>query len=131
MKKVAMIMAAATLCAACGQKQEKLPALDLSFLDTSVAPGQDFYQFATGGWQAAHPLPAEYARYGSFDVIGENTQKQLNDLFISMTKMNAEPGSVDQKISDLYKMALDSLTRNTLGAEPIKPYIAEIQAIES
>ena len=130
-KNVFMIMAAATLCAACGTKQEKLPALDLSYLDTSVSPGQDFYQFATGGWQAAHPLPAEYSRYGSFDVIGENTQKQLNDLFISMTKMNAAPGSVDQKISDLYKMALDSLTRNNLGAEPIKPYIAEIQAVES
>ena len=130
-KTLTMIMAAAALCAACGQKQEKLPALDLSYLDTSVSPGEDFYQFATGGWQAAHPLPAEYSRYGSFDVIGENTQKQLNDLFVSMTKMNAEYGSVDQKISDLYKMALDSLTRNDLGAEPIRPHILRIQAVES
>ena len=130
-KTLTMIMAAAALCAACGQKQEKLPALDLSYLDTSVSPGEDFYQFATGGWQAAHPLPAEYSRYGSFDVIGENTQKQLNDLFVSMTKMNAEYGSVDQKISDLYKMALDSLTRNDLGAEPIRPYILRIRAVES
>ena len=130
-KTLTMIMAAAALCAACGQKQEKLPALDLSYLDTSVSPGEDFYKFATGGWQAAHPLPAEYSRYGSFDMIGENTQKQLNDLFVSMTKMNAEYGSVDQKISDLYKMALDSLTRNDLGAEPIRPYILRIQAVES
>ena len=130
-KTLTMIMAAAALCAACGQKQEKLPALDLSYLDTSVSPGEDFYKFATGGWQAAHPLPAEYSRYGSFDVIGENTQKQLNDLFVSMTKMNAEYGSVDQKISDLYKMALDSLTRNDLGAEPIRPYILRIRAVES
>ena len=130
-KTLTMIMAAAALCAAYGQKQEKLPALDLSYLDTSVSPGEDFYKFATGGWQAAHPLPAEYPRYGSFDVIGENTQKQLNDLFVSMTKMNAEYGSVDQKISDLYKMALDSLTRNDLGAEPIRPYILRIRAVES
>ena len=130
-KTLTMIMAAAALCAACGQKQEKLPALDLSYLDTSVSPGEDFYKFATGGWQAAHPLPAEYSRYGSFDVIGENTQKQLNDLFVSMTKMDAEYGSVDQKISDLYKMALDSLTRNDLGAEPIRPYILRIRAVES
>ena len=130
-KHIAMIMAAATLCAACGQKQEKSPALDLSYLDTSVSPGQDFYRYATGGWQDAHPLPAEFSRYGSFDVISENTQKQLNDLFISMTKMNAAPGSVDRKISDLYKMALDSLTRNQLGAEPVQPYIAEIQSVGS
>ena len=126
-----MMMAAAVLASACSQKQEKLPALDLASLDTSVSPGQDFYQYATGGWQKAHPLPAEYSRYGSFDAIGENTQKQLNDLFAEMAKMTAEKGSVDQKISDLYKMALDSLTRNQLGAEPIKPYIAEIQAVSS
>ena len=130
-KTMIMMMAAAVLASACGQKQEKLPALDLASLDTSVSPGQDFYQYATGGWQKAHPLPAEYSRYGSFDAIGENTQKQLNDLFAEMAKMTAEKGSVDQKISDLYKMALDSLTRNQLGAEPIKPYIAEIQAVSS
>ena len=131
MKKMVMIMAAAALFAACGQQEKKQPALDMSFLDTSVAPGEDFYRFATGGWQDAHPLPAEYSRYGSFDVIGENNQKQLNDLFVSMTKMKAEPGSVDQKISDLYKMALDSLTRNNLGAEPVKPYIEQIMAVGS
>ncbi len=130
-KTMIMMMAAAVLASACSQKQEKLPALDLASLDTSVSPGQDFYQYATGGWQKAHPLPAEYSRYGSFDAIGENTQKQLNDLFAEMAKMTAEKGSVDQKISDLYKMALDSLTRNQLGAEPIKPYIAEIQAVSS
>ena len=133
MKKVyIMFMASAMLLASCGQKQqEKLPALDLGYLDTTVTPGQDFYQYATGGWQKSHPLPAEYSRYGSFDAIAENTQIQLNDLFAEMAKMNAEKGTVDQKISDLYKMALDSLTRNSLGAEPIKPYIAEIQAVSS
>ena len=48
-----------------------------------------------------------------------------------MTTENPEPGTVDQKITDLYKMALDSTTRNALGAEPIKPYIAQIQAIKN
>ena len=48
-----------------------------------------------------------------------------------MATLQAEPGTVDQKIADLYKMALDSTTRNTLGAQPIQPYIAEIQAVAS
>ena len=132
MKKVFVIMAAALFIGACGQKgQDKVPALDMSYLDTTVSPGEDFYRYATGGWQDAHPLPAEYSRYGSFDVLSETTQTQLNELFAEMTKISAPRGSVDQKISDLYKMALDSLTRNQLGAAPIQPYIAEIQAVSS
>ena len=117
--------------AACGPKAEKAPALDLSNLDTTVSPKVDFYQYATGGWQQKNPLRPEFSRFGSFDVISETTQKQLNELFESMVDMKAKRGSVDQKISDLYKMALDSTTRNALGAEPIKPYIAEIQAVDS
>ena len=117
--------------ASCGQQAEKAPALDLSNLDTTVSPKVDFYQYATGGWQVKNPLRPEFARFGSFDVIAENNQKQLNDLFESMLDMKAEKGSVDQKISDLYKMALDSTTRNALGAEPIKADIARIQAVNS
>ena len=115
--------------AACAPKGA--PALDITDLDTSVSPKEDFYQYATGGWQAKNPLKPEFSRYGSFDAIAERTQENLNALFESMTTMNAEKGTVEQKISDLYKMALDSTTRNNLGAEPIKPYIAEIQALKN
>ena len=123
-----MAIAAITSCA---PKGEKAPALDLSDLDTTVSPKADFYQYATGGWQVKNPLRPEFSRYGSFDAIRERTQENLNALFESMTTLEAKAGSVDQKISDLYKMALDSTTRNALGAKPIEPYIAEIQAIET
>ncbi|MBR4827162.1 MAG: M13 family metallopeptidase, partial [Bacteroidales bacterium] len=131
MKKSALILMALCFIASCGQSGPVAPAIDLSDLDTTVSPKVDFYQYATGGWQAKNPLKPEFSRYGSFDAIGEQTQKNLNDLFVSMTTLKAKPGTVEQKISDLYKMALDSTTRNALGAEPIKPYIAEIQAVAS
>ena len=115
--------------AACGPKGA--PALDLANLDTSVSPKEDFYQYSTGGWQEKNPLRPEFSRYGSFDALREKAQENLNALFESMTTSNAAFGTVEQKISDIYKMALDSTTRNALGAEPIKPYIAEIQAINS
>lgn len=127
-KKIAILMSLLSF-AACGPKGA--PALDLTDLDTSVSPKVDFYQYSTGGWQAKNPLRPEFSRYGSFDALREQAQKNLNEMFESMATLEAERGSVEQKISDLYKMALDSTTRNKLGAEPIQPYIAEIQAVTS
>ena len=124
-------MMASMAIVSCAPKGEKAPALDLSNLDTTVSPKVDFYKYATGGWQVKNPLRPEFSRFGSFDVISETNQKQLNELFESMVDMKAAKGSVDQKISDLYKMALDSTTRNALGAEPIRPYLAEILAVDS
>ena len=120
----------ATIVAAAGCKNAA-PALDLKNLDKSVSPKEDFYAYSTGGWQKRNPLKPEFARFGSFDFIAENTREQLNELFSSMTRMETEPGSVEQKISDLYKMGLDSASRNAAGAAPILGYISEIQAIDS
>ena len=128
MKKFSYLMISLLTLAGCAQRTGA-PALDLTDLDTTVSPKVDFYQYATGGWQVKNPLKPEFSRYGSFDAIAERTQENLNALFESMTTLKAKKGSVDQKISDLYKMALDSTTRNALGADPIQPYIQEIQAI--
>ena len=129
MKKTIAILMSLLSFAACGPKGA--PALDLTDLDTSVSPKEDFYQYSTGGWQAKNPLRPEFSRFGSFDALREQAQENLNALFESMTTMETERGTVEQKISDLYKMALDSTTRNALGAEPIQPYIAEIKAVKT
>jgi len=130
MKKSIIFMMSILAFAACAPKSGA-PALDLSNLDTTASPKVDFYQYATGGWQAKNPLRPEFSRYGSFDALREQAQENLNTLFESMTSMKTKPGSVEQKISDLYKMALDSTTRNSLGAAPIQPYIAQIEAVTS
>ncbi|MBQ3712161.1 MAG: M13 family metallopeptidase [Bacteroidales bacterium] len=129
MKKAFLLMIPFLMLAACQPKGEKVPALDLSNLDTLVAPGDDFYAYATHGWQVNNPLAPEFSRFGSFDQLRENNVVRLNDLFASMTTMKTKPGSVDRKIVDLYKQGLDSLRLNEEGAEPIKPYIAELYAV--
>ena len=97
----------------------KVPAIDPSNFDLSVAPNADFYQYATGGWQKKNPLKPEFSRYGSFDVLRENNEKRINQLFQEMTRLETTPGSVEQKIADLYKMGLDSTRLNAEGAAPL------------
>ena len=122
-------MAATTLCACA--KQEKTPAINPENLDTTVAPGEDFYQYSTGGWQKNNPLKPEYSRYGSFDVLAENNEIRVNELFNGLKSIKAEKGSVEQKIADLYTMGLDSARLNSEGIEPVRPYIEKLESIKS
>ncbi|WP_369808894.1 M13 family metallopeptidase [uncultured Alistipes sp.] len=113
------------------QNNPKTPAIDLANFDTEVAPDADFYQYATGGWQKLNPLKPEYSRYGSFDMLRDNNEKRINELFADMTARKTAPGSVEQKISDLYKMGLDSARLNAEGAAPIKAAVEKILAIDN
>ena len=135
MKKLTFILASALLMTACAttqsEKQEGVPAIDKTNFDESIVRNDDFYQWATGGWQEKNPLKPEYSRYGSFDVLRENNEIRINDLFNEMTKTEAEFGSVEQKISDLYKMGLDEERLNAEGAEPIRQALNYILSINS
>ncbi|MBO4611239.1 MAG: M13 family metallopeptidase [Bacteroidales bacterium] len=129
-KFIAMIIASAALAASCAnQNREKVPGFDLNNLDTSVAPGADFYQYSTGGWQKNNPLKPEFARYGSFDVLSENNEIRLNEIFKDLTTLKAKKGSDEQKLADLYTQGLDSLRLNAEGAEPIQKLLAELGAV--
>ena len=129
MKKLMIAMLPA-LAVACGNPETETSALDLTNLDTSVSPADDFYRYATGGWQKKNPLKPEYSRYGVMDILSENNQKRLNDLFKSMGQSSPMPGSVEQKISDLYKMGLDSVRLNSEGAAPIKSLLGQILSVK-
>lgn len=134
MKKVCFIMipvvmAAIGSCASNRDSNRGIPAIDLANLDTTISPKDDFYQYATGGWQKNHPLKPEYSRYGSFDVLRENNEIRLNELFQGLTSLKTTEGSVQQKIADLYKMGLDSTRLNADGVSPVLPYLEELEEI--
>ena len=133
MKRLTFILATALMMTACANvdKQAGVPAIDQNNFDESIVRNDDFYQWATGGWQEKNPLKPEYSRYGSFDVLRENNEIRINDLFNEMTKSEAEFGSVEQKISDLYKMGLDEERLNAEGAEPIRKALDYILSINS
>ncbi|MCR5547801.1 MAG: M13 family metallopeptidase [Bacteroidales bacterium] len=123
-----MLAGAAAAIAGCAGKT-KTPAIDLANLDTATAPGTDFYQYATGGWQKNNPLKPEYSRYGSFDILGENNQIRVNDLFKGLAGTKAPKGSEAQKIADLYTMGLDSVRLNEEGAAPLKAALKELESV--
>ena len=129
MKKILLFMIPLMLLAACKPERDKIPAIDPTDMDLSVAPGADFYRYVNGGWMQKNPLKPEYARFGSFDVLNENNEIRLNELFQSMTTLKARKGSVEQKISDLYKQGLDSLRLNAEGSAPLRKYLDEIYAV--
>ncbi len=115
--------------AGCAGKEKKVPAIDLANLDTAVAPNEDFYQYATGGWQKNNPLKPEFSRYGSFDVLNERNQERLKELFADM-KPGAPAGSVEQKIGDLYRLGMDSVKLNGDKLLPIHGDLAAANSAE-
>ena len=75
-------------------------------------------------------MKPEYARYGSFDVLAENNQKQMRELIDELEKAENEPGSVAQKVGDLYKMGLDSVRLNKEGVSPISEALKNIASLD-
>lgn len=101
--------------------------IDLSNLDKSARAADDFYQYACGGWMEKNPLPAAYSRYGSFDVLGEENNKRINGILDELLHGTYQKGTTEQKLSDLYKLAMDSVRRN---ADGVKPAMGIIQQME-
>ena len=122
-----LALAAVISCRQTEKDMEK--ALDPANLDLAVAPGDDFYRYATGGWMKAHPLKPEYARYGVMNEISDNNEKRLRELFENLGMSSPVPGSEAQKIDDLYMMGLDSARLAEEGAKSLERQLSEIEAI--
>ena len=128
-----LVTVAMLTLASCGNKPAPLTAgIDLADLDTTAVPGNDFYQYACGGWMKAHPLTAEYSQFGTFNELRENNRKQLHDIITSLAAPEAEntPGSIEQKIGDLYNIAMDSTRLNSEGMEPVRTDMGAIRVIK-
>ena len=91
----------------------------------------DFYEYACGGWMKANPLPAAYSRYGSFDRLQEDNDKRINGILAELQNNTYAKGTLEQKLSDLYKLAMDSVRRNQEGVAPLMPLIKRLEAAKT
>ena len=131
--KAKLMIAAVSLAALAGCSSDKSlkSGIDLSNMNTSVNAGDDFYEYACGGWMEKNPLPAAYSRYGSFDVLGEDNNKRINGILDELLKQTYEQGTPEQKLSDLYKQAMDSVKRDQDGVAPAMDIINRMEAAKA
>ena len=131
MKRLFPAMAFASMAiAAVGQSQQKT-GIDLVNLNKSVSPAEDFYEYACGGWMKQHPLPPAYSRYGSFDLLAEDNNKRINSILSELQQKSFTKGSTEWKLSELYKLAMDSVRRNKDGVKPVMPIIKKMEAAKT
>ena len=131
MKKILFSLAAFMLMTTACTTQQQTTGIDLANLDTTAVPQNDFYQYACGGWMAANPLTPEYSRFGSFDKLGLNNLEQVNGLIQGLAAKKHKQGSVEQKIGDLYNLAMDTARRNQEGIAAVQKTLDEIEAIST
>lgn len=125
-----MIVVAGMNFSSCTEKKgtSTVDGLDPANMDTTVLPGKSFYQYATGGWQMNNPIPDEYARYGSFDKLRAENQRQIQTLIEELGAKENPAGTNAQKVGDLYSLGMDSVKLNQDGAAPIQAQLKEIAA---
>jgi Predicted metalloendopeptidase len=129
MKKIILSMAIASMSVAASAQLQS--GIKLDNLNQSVKAGDDFYQFACGGWMKNNPLPAAYARFGSFDQLAQDNNVRINNILKDLLEKDFPTGTNEQKMSDYYKLAMDSVRRNHEGVKPVMPLIREIEAAKT
>ena len=131
----ALTLAATTALTGCvadkGTKAEEPRGINLAYMDTTVSPKDDFFRFVNGKWLDSTEIPSDRTTWGSFNELRQKTDADALALLEAASQNeNLDPNSDQAKAVYLYKTIMDTVTRNEQGIEPIKPYLAKIEAIQ-
>ena len=144
--KVAFLSLAALYCFnSCKEepKPEKevitnAPGIDLSYMDTTVSPKDDFFKYVNGTWLENTKIPDDRTSWSSFNELRKKTDLDALGILQSVMSTNKDlksieilPGSDQEKVVHLYQTIMDTISRNKQGISPILPYIEKINAISN
>jgi putative endopeptidase len=116
---------------ACKQEIPKSKSIDLADLDTTVSPAADFDNYANGGWKKRFPIPDEKSRFGSFDLLADSGELQVQTLITEIASQKQDPGTIGQKIADFYNTGMDTAKIERDGLAPVQPILDQIDAIQT
>ncbi len=141
MNKLILSAAALLVLAACGQEpatevvtEAAAPlrsGIDISYLDSNVKPGDDFFAYVNGKWVEETEMPADKSRYGTFDILRDESQDNVKAIIEMSATGDFAKGSDEQKVGDLYKSYLDMDARDARGVAPLEPELERIAKIAS
>ena len=123
------LLVAVVLLASCAKKEELTSGITKKNMDTKVKPGDNFADYVNGTWYKNTKIPADKASYGAFDLLYDQSQKDVKAIIEEAAKSNAADGSDEQKIGDYYVSYTNRKDRNEKGLTPIQPEMQAIDAI--
>lgn len=112
-------------------KDQKKSGIDHQYFDQNVKGNDDFYQHVNGGWLKNTEIPADKSRWGTFDILHEESLKQLHDIVDELSKQQLVEGSSEQKVASLYANFMDEQSIEALGIQPIQAEITNVDALKS
>jgi putative endopeptidase len=116
--------------AACDSPESPKPSfVDVTGIDSSVKPGDNFFRYVNGRWYDTAKIADDQTGVGSYSFLNIPQKQLLQHILDSVSKTQNTPGSIDQKVGDFYASGMDTLTINQRGYEPIQPILARIDSI--
>jgi len=132
---------ALSLVAACSKQEAASPVaaakpltsgVTVANFDQSVRPQDDLFRNVNGTWLAKTEIPADRSNYGSFTMLAEKSEKDMQAIIEqSASAKDNPPGSEAQKVGDFYASYMDEAKAEELGAKPLAPMLAAVSSIQS
>ncbi|WP_395063284.1 M13 family metallopeptidase [Flavobacterium sp.] len=130
MKNIKLTLVAATiLLASCNKNAELASGITKKNMDTLVKPGDNFEEYVNGAWKKSNKIPADKSSYGAFDILYDQSQKDVKAIIEEASKGTFAEGSNEQKIGDYYNSFLNRKDRDAKGISPIQSDLKTIDAI--